>query len=109
MEKGYVLFSGICTTNNFLHSLGLLICAGTNGYCCKGNVWSAVRGSEKDAVHKVRGEGSEMRYRAQVGHKLRRSKSATKNDKAGATFSYFTKGVAGDTQRSLKSSSKKDS
>ena len=37
-KKGYVLFSGICTTNNFLHSLGLLICAGTNGYCCMGNV-----------------------------------------------------------------------
>jgi hypothetical protein len=38
VEKGYVLFSGICTTNSFLHSLGLLICAGTNGYCYKGNV-----------------------------------------------------------------------
>ena len=43
------LFSGICTTNNFLHSLGLLICAGTNGYCC----WSDFRRREKrDPVEK---------------------------------------------------------
>ena len=42
-KKGSVLFSGICTTNNFLHSFGLLICAGTKGYCCKENEWSIFR------------------------------------------------------------------
>lgn len=28
-----VLLSGICTRNNFLHSLGFVICAGMKGYC----------------------------------------------------------------------------
>lgn len=53
-----------------------------------------------------------MKYRGHVGHKWRRSKSANKNDKVGATPSYFTKGVVGDAQNprvALNNFSKKDS
>lgn len=33
VEGGGILFSGICTRKSFLHSFGLVICAGMKGYC----------------------------------------------------------------------------
>lgn len=34
-RRGCVLFSGIWTRKSFLHSLGFVMCAGTNGYWAK--------------------------------------------------------------------------
>jgi hypothetical protein len=38
---GDVLFSGICTKKSFLHSLGLVMCAGMKGYYVMKNIVSS--------------------------------------------------------------------
>lgn len=50
----YVLRSGIWTRNNFLHSFGLVMCAGTKGYWGRATISQGADGTGKKVAHHER-------------------------------------------------------